>query len=260
MLGHDEVEQAVHRGQLGEGIRADVLERGIGVHAAAVVLEHQHPLAGFGQREQQRLVTVGLGAQLALGLAALGDLEHHAADAGDRVVARMAHGPVGHEELPRQARLRRRDPGDLDLGERLSGLQHPPQVGADLARHPRQQVGHRRADVRLDGEAVHLGQAVVDAHVAQVVVEVGQADGRALEDHVEQAERLLEPRLQRRAARVRDGLAAMRAHAPHHQDPEADQRHRPDRVHPGAARAGEQVQHQQDHGERRTGDDPEGGG
>ena len=65
----------------------------------------------------------------ALGGAPLGDLEDDGADADDAVVVAAAHGPVGGDELAVHAGRGRGRACDLELGERLAALEHPPQVG-----------------------------------------------------------------------------------------------------------------------------------
>ena len=52
---------------------------------------------------------------------------------------------------------------------------------------PRQHLGHRAAEVRLARQAVHARERLVDAHVAQVLIEDGDADSGALDDGFQDA-------------------------------------------------------------------------
>jgi hypothetical protein len=182
----DQVEDGVHRGQLRERVPAELLERGVGVHAAAVALDHDHALARLRQREQERLVAVGLLPQGALRRAALGDVADDDADAGD-LARGGAHRPVRGDPVPRNAGAGGRRAGDLDRVERLAAAGHLGHVGLHLRRQVGQQLGDRAADVGRGRDPVDLGQPVVDPDVAQVGVQQRDADRRALERLVEEA-------------------------------------------------------------------------
>ena len=201
----DDVEHRRQRLQLLGRIAADGEERGVGVDEA-LVLEHDHALADLGERAQERLVARRLLAQRAVGGAALGDLEDHAADPEDLVVAAAAHGPVGGLELAPHAGRRARLADGLDgqvapaLEDLPQGRDHALDVGHDLADRAAELLGGRHA--------VDLGEVVVDAHEPQLAVVEAEPDRRAREHRVEHPVGLVGLLEQRRA--VDRGGAALR--------------------------------------------------
>ena len=179
----DEVEHRGQRLQLLGRVAGHGQEGRVGVDEA-VVLEHEHALADLGERAQQRLVAHGLLAQRALGLAPLGDLEDDAADAQHLAVAAAADGEVGDLELAPHAGRRGGRAGELDVRELAAGREHLAH-GRHDALDVGDDLGDRPPDLLGGGDAVDLGEVVVDAHDPQLVVVEREADRCACEHRVE---------------------------------------------------------------------------
>jgi hypothetical protein len=64
------------------------------------------------------------------------------------------------------------------------------EVGLALGELLGDDLGDVAAEVRGDGKVVHLGEALVDTDVAQVAIEIAEADGDAVVDGIELGEPL----------------------------------------------------------------------
>jgi hypothetical protein len=95
---------------------------------------------------------------------------------------------------------------ELDVHDRLAVLEHAPELAAHARVHLRQQLVDGPPEVLFGRHAVHLGQLVVHAPVAQLGVEVREPDRRAREQGVEERERV--PLLALGRLQLRDVLEA----------------------------------------------------
>ena len=124
-------------------------------------------------------------AALALGAPVVGDVDEDRARAHRRTLVgedrEVARAPDAH-----LARPRARAPLELGIGDRAPLGDHVAQPRAELARHPRQHLADRAAEVLLLRDAVHAREGGVDAHEAHLLVEDREAGGRLLEDGLEQ--------------------------------------------------------------------------
>ena len=151
-------------------------------HLVELAVAERHGAVGVDDRHADReLLEHALEAQL--GRLAIGDVDHHGADAGDLAV--LAHREPAREHVAHAARARHLA-GHLALEHRLAGREH---LLVDRHEHVRE-LGQRlvdpAAEVVLDRAAVDLRQGGVDADEAQLAVDECEPDGGAFADHVEQ--------------------------------------------------------------------------
>ena len=110
---------------------------------------------------------------------ALGDFLNEAAHADDAAVL----GPervVIVQKRPEEARTGRGFQLGHTFDEGLARLDHTSKVTPDGGRHIQDHVLDSLSQVGLDRQSVQRGQPPIDVAVAQVRVEVAQADGRVL--------------------------------------------------------------------------------
>src|SRR5207247_2120037 len=113
---------------------------------------------------------------------ALGDVEDHGADGDDRAV--LEDRVVGGLESARVARVAARE---LDARRRAAGPQDLAQHWADALGHlGRDDLVDTAADVLLRRQPVDGRQRRVDVRVAQLRVDYGHADGRAVGCRIEE--------------------------------------------------------------------------
>ena len=111
------------------------------------------------------------------GLRALGYVRHNHPDPDDFVVDH--HRVVAGQPVP--AILRQRPHTiNLQVDYRLARVEHAPIHGLHLRPDIRNQLGDGPADLLLDRRAVDLGKNAVHAYYAQLTVDQGKADRRAL--------------------------------------------------------------------------------
>ena len=165
-----------------------------------------------GRRLEHELERLGGLAERALGAPPRGDVaddDAHAAGLAAGEVRDVAAQPVA--ELVGVAE---RSALELDVLDGLAGLEHLLQDGLDDLDEKGEQVPPTLADVLLDGQAVDLGQALVDADVAELIVHVGQPHGRRAVDGLDLGEllgdgALVDAAAQRLGQHIGDGLGKL---------------------------------------------------
>ena len=81
-------------------------------------------------------------------------------------------GPAAHDPWPA-----RRLPLDLPAVERFAGLEHALEYALSALGQLRHDLAHGAPQVRLERDAVDRGQALVQAEIAQLTIEQGEARG-----------------------------------------------------------------------------------
>ena len=151
-------------------------------HLLELAVAERHVAVGVDDRHADReLLEHALETQL--GSLAVGDVDHHGADAGDLAV--LAHREPAREHVAQAAgagHLARQ----LAFEHRFAGREHLPVDRHQLLRELGKRLVDPAAEVVLDRAAVDLREGRVDAHETQLAVDEGQTDGGTLADHVEQ--------------------------------------------------------------------------
>src|SRR5262249_55686081 len=75
---------------------------------------------------------------------------------------------------------------ELLVDDAIAGVEHPAEGPNDLGRHAGQDLPDGPAEVRLDGQAVELGQGRIEPDMAQLAVVEAEADRGVVEQGVEQ--------------------------------------------------------------------------
>lgn len=136
------------------------------------------------ERGVERLAHVRQQLEAPLGAYAVGDVGHE--DAHAHHLALVAHRVPGEEQVVLDARIRGDVAADLDVLDRLLGIEHAPEHAEHLLGEGGNELGGAQADVVVLGQAVHLGQGLVDPHVAHLAIEEREAQRGARDDRVEQ--------------------------------------------------------------------------
>ena len=155
-----------------------------GYHAASQIEGHHRDRTALDERRQIAGVEYGL----LLPLAGVGDVHHDDADPDGGTLGR-AHRERGEAPGPRRSAPRRilghqlhvecRDAARNDAGQ--DGLEYGCQAGQDLRERPADMVPRR--------QRVHVGEALVDAHEAELLVENREARRSGGEERLQRRSR-----------------------------------------------------------------------
>jgi hypothetical protein len=166
-------------------------ETGKGFPPVAGVEDHSVGVCGPGNLGTEfdgvAIVVLAFDEGLLSQLAA-GDVDDRDGDS-DNLVDFVARGLIGDEDGARHGRSMRVGIADFEAGVGYA-VERAQEVGLALGEFLGDDLGDMAAEVRGDGKVVHLGEALVHADVAQVAIEVAEADGDAIVDGIELGESL----------------------------------------------------------------------
>ncbi len=166
-------------------------EAGEGLPAVAGVEDHSVGVCGpgdFGTELDGVAVVVFAFDEGLFGLLAAGDVDNGDGDSDD-LVDFVAGGLKGDEDGARDGGAMWGGGADFEAGVGYA-FERAQEVGLALREFFGDDFGDVAAEVRGDGEVVHLGEALVHADEAEVAIEVAEADGDAVVDGVELGEAL----------------------------------------------------------------------